>query len=229
MVVSAARPWPSSSASGNRPWLAATIFTSAGISARTSASTCARAASSMRSLLLSTTRSAAESWSSNSSCSGDSWSRFGSARRCASTASGRRRTGPTAAAGPSTTVTTASTVNTFAISGHWKACTSGLGSARPEVSMITAIDVVAARGQLNASRAGTLPARCSRGSRWPARTALRRALVAFVVAADAAAAQDLAVDAQLAELVDDDRRCACLRRGRGCGAAAWSCRCRGSR
>jgi hypothetical protein len=39
------------------------------------------------------TRSADDSWSANSSCSGDSWSRFGSARRCASTACGSRRTG----------------------------------------------------------------------------------------------------------------------------------------
>ncbi|MCY1233990.1 hypothetical protein D9M72_465570 [compost metagenome] len=138
MVLSAARPWPSSSASGSLPSVAPTIFTSGGSSSRTSASTCARAAASMRSVLLSTTRSAAESWSSNSSCSGDSWSRLGSARRCTSTCAGFAANWPDAAAGPSTTVTTESTVKMFAMSGHWKACTSGLGSARPEVSMSTA-------------------------------------------------------------------------------------------
>ncbi|MGV8384441.1 GTP-binding protein, partial [Pseudomonas aeruginosa] len=49
-------------------------------------------------------------WSSNSSCSGDSWSRLGSWRRCWSTCSGWAAKVPAATAGLSTTVITASTV-----------------------------------------------------------------------------------------------------------------------
>ncbi len=44
-------------------------------------------------------------------------------------------TWPAASAGPSTTATTPSTVTRERTEGHWKACTSGFGSARPEVSM----------------------------------------------------------------------------------------------
>ncbi|MCY1453741.1 hypothetical protein D9M71_707530 [compost metagenome] len=55
--------------------------------------------------------------------------------RWASTCSGKAAKVPAATAGLSTTVMTASTVQALRISGHWKACTKGLGRARPDVSM----------------------------------------------------------------------------------------------
>ena len=92
-------------------------------------------AASMRSLLDRMMRSAQATWSSNTSSTGSSWSSNSSAARCAVSASMSeatfRRQGPA----PSTTAMTPSTVTRLLIVGHWKARTSGLGRARPEVSM----------------------------------------------------------------------------------------------
>ena len=81
------------------------------------------------------TRSAHSSWSSNTSSSGLSWSSEESSARCRAIASGSSAKRPAATAAPSTTAITPSTVTREAISGQLKAFTSGLGSARPEVSM----------------------------------------------------------------------------------------------
>ncbi len=135
MCSSASALRPSKTGSGSSPRLASTIFTAAGSSPAISARTRARASASSWSALFRITRSALANWSSNSSCSGDSWSRLGSWRRCWSTCSGWAAKVPAATAGLSTTVITASTVQALRISGHWKACTSGLGRARPLVSM----------------------------------------------------------------------------------------------
>ncbi|MNG09602.1 hypothetical protein D3C84_930250 [compost metagenome] len=135
MCSSEPAPRPISTSSGRRPLLASMIFTAGGSSSATSRRTRARSAGLIRSALLRITRSALASWSANSSCSGDSWSRFGSSLRWASTWSGNAANVPAATAGLSTTVITASTVQALRISGHWKACTSGFGRARPEVSM----------------------------------------------------------------------------------------------
>ena len=89
----------------------------------------------MRSALFSTTRSAQSSWSSKTSSSGLSWSSEQSSARWRAMASGSSAKRPAATAAPSTTATTPSTVTREAISGQLKALTSGLGSARPEVSM----------------------------------------------------------------------------------------------
>ena len=79
--------------------------------------------------------SAAATCSSNTSSSGLSWSRPGSARRWRAMAAGSAAKRPPATAAPSITATTPSTVVLVFTSGQAKALTSGLGSARPLVSM----------------------------------------------------------------------------------------------
>ncbi|MNZ97860.1 hypothetical protein D3C78_1171210 [compost metagenome] len=88
MCASDSAPTPSSTSSGSLPLLASITLTAGGNSSATSARTLARPSASIRSALFSTTRSALASWSANSSCSGDSWSRLGSSLRWASTWSG---------------------------------------------------------------------------------------------------------------------------------------------
>ena len=63
----------------------------------------------------------------------------------------RRRRGRSASAAPSTTATTPSTVTRLLIAGQWKACTSGLGSARPEVS-ITMCSTAGCRARMRVER-----------------------------------------------------------------------------
>ena len=79
--------------------------------------------------------SAAMSCSSNSSSSGLSWSRVGSAARAAATAAGSVAKRPASAASASMTARTPSTVARVRTSGHANAFISGFGKARPEVSM----------------------------------------------------------------------------------------------
>ncbi len=137
MSSSAAAFRPSSRRASTAPPVAPTVLTAGERSpSRTWASTPAHSGVSRRSRLLTTTRSAAASWSSNSSSSGASWSRAGSARRAASTSSGSAAKRPAETAAASTTATTPSTVVRERTSGQAKACTSGFGNARPEVSMM---------------------------------------------------------------------------------------------
>ena len=84
---------------------------------------------------MSTTRSAQSSWSVKTSSSGLSWSTLASAARWSAMAAGSSTKAPAATAGPSITATTPSTVTRERIAGQLKAATSGLGSARPEVSI----------------------------------------------------------------------------------------------
>ena len=94
------------------------------------------AAASRRSAFDRTIRLAAPIWSANSSSIGLSWSSSSSAARCASSASRSCATPPSASAGPSTSVTTPSSITCDLISGQLKAWTRGCGSARPDVSMM---------------------------------------------------------------------------------------------
>ena len=89
----------------------------------------------MRSVLFKRIMSAQRIWSSNTSSSGLSCSTAPSAARCACKAAGSSAKAPAATAGPSTTAMTPSTVTRERIAGQLKALTSGLGRARPEVSI----------------------------------------------------------------------------------------------
>src|SRR3954470_18980262 len=80
-------------------------------------------------------RSALLIWSSNNSAIGLSWSSASSAARCCATASGLSANRPAAAAGPSTTAITPSTVTRVRTSGQLKARMSGFGKASPLVSI----------------------------------------------------------------------------------------------
>jgi len=112
-------------------------------------------------------------------------------------ASGSSAKRPAATAAPSTTATTPSTVTLEAISGQLKAFTSGLGKARPEVSM-----TMCSGGEGRSSRA--FSAGTKSVGHGAADAAVRQLDDAVLRAAfDAAALQDLAVDADIAELVDD--------------------------
>ena len=135
----------------------------------------------------------------------------------------RRRPGLRPAPAPSTTAMTPSTVTRLFTDGHWKAWTSGLGRARPEVSIrmwstfgVTRQDLVERRDEIVGDGA--------------ADAAIGQFDDVFLRAGvDAAALQDLAVDADIAELVDDDGQPLAARRSRADGGSASSCRRRGSR
>ena len=94
--------------------------------------------------------------------------RVGGALR-ARRASGSSAKRPAATAAASITVTTPSTVTRVRISGQAKACTSGFGSARPEVSIDDVVGRLGAVDQAGSGSAGNRRRRCSRCSRWPAR------------------------------------------------------------
>ena len=141
------------------------------------------------------------------------------AARCVAGSSAKR---PAATAAPSTTATTPSTVTRERISGQLKAFTSGLGNARPDVSMTMCSGGAAGRAAPSAP-ARNRRQRCSRCSRWRARRCSPRG------SSRCRSLQDLAVDAEIAELVDDDARAGGRRRSRARAGSASSCRRRGSR
>ncbi len=153
MSSSVPTPRPISTAGSIRPSVMLTTRTPLGSSASSAARAFALPASSIRSPLVRMTRSAQAIWSSNTSSIGSSWSSEASAARCSARASWSCATRPSASAAPSTTATTPSTVTRLLIAGQWKACTSGLGSARPEVSM-RMWSTLGERARM-ASRAGT--------------------------------------------------------------------------
>ena len=153
------------------PICARTIFTSAGISPRISASTRACCASSMQIGLvenhqigrrptgLRTTRAAAIR-------DRDSDRRV----RCASTACGFAANWPLAAAGPSTTVTTASTVNAFLIGRPVERLHERLGQREARTFRSARDRSARAARRVAPSPDRTLPARCSTGIRSPVHT-----------------------------------------------------------
>ena len=168
-------------------------------SGRTRRSTAGQSGRANRSALFSTTRSAAPSCSSNSSSSGLSWSSAGSATRCASTAAGALANSPSRTAAASTTATTPSTVTRVRISGHLNAFNSGFGRASPEVSI-----TMCSGGGTRAEQA--LHGRHEIVGDGAADAAVGQLDdVVLGTGAIAAAEQQLAVDADLAELVDDQR------------------------
>ena len=186
------------------PKLVGTSFTRRGLPAWIAASAPARAAASSWSTLLRRTRSAQPSWSPNSSSSGLSWSSAGSAARCAATARGSSAKRPAAAAGPSTTAMTPSTVTRVRTSGQLKAFTSGFGSARPEVSMTMWSGGSGRFEQLLDGRQEVVGHGAADAAVGELDDVVLRA------GRDAAARQELAVDAELAELVDDEREAAAV-------------------
>ena len=101
-------------------------------------------------------------------------------------------------------MTTPSTVTRLRISGHSKALTSGFGKARPDVSIDDVLGRRIARQQRFQRRHEIL-------GDGAAEAAVRQLDDVFLGAAlDAARAQDRAVDADVAELVDDQRQAAAL-------------------
>ena len=111
---------------------------------------------------------------------------------------------PAATAAPSTTAMTPSTVTRERIAGQLKALTSGFGKARPEVSMTMCSGGLARVQQLLERRdeiVGDGAADAAIGE-----------LDDVVLAAglDAAGFEDLAVDADVAELVDDEGEAAAV-------------------
>ena len=155
---------------------------------------------SSRSAFDSTIRSAQATWSPNTSSTGSSWSSEASAARCAASASRSAATRPSASAGPSTTATMLSTVTRLFTPGHWKACTSGFGSASPLVS----IRMWSTRGT---RREDPVQRRHEVVGHRAADAAVRELDDILLRAAlDPAALQDLAVDPDVAELVDEDRQ-----------------------
>ena len=130
-------------------------------------------------------------------CRGRAMGRRGVARRLFRGSSAKR---PAATAPASTTAITPSTVSLARSSGHSNAFTSGFGSARPEVS---SDDVIGSRA--GASRARSRPARnrrrrCSRCSSVGEFDDVVRG-----TGLGAAALENVAVDAEVAEFVDDQR------------------------
>ena len=128
----------------------------------------------------------------------------GRSARCRAIASGSSAKRPAATAAPSTTAITPSTVTREAISGQLNAFTSGLGSARPEVS------ITMCSGGFGRS-SSALQRRHEIVGDGAADAAVGQLDDRVLGAAlDAAALQDLAVDADIAELVDDHREAAAV-------------------
>ena len=130
---------------------------------------------------------------------------------------------PSATAAASTTAITPSTVSRARISGQSNAFTSGFGSARPEVSMTMCSSRSARFQQLLDRRHEIVGDRAADAAVGEFDDVVLRQDL------DAAAFQDLAIDADIAELVDDRVRAAGRRRSPADGGSAWSCRRRGSR
>ena len=118
-----------------RPSSMARIGSLRGASASITAFAAARPASPARSALDRSTISAQEIWSSKTSDKGVSWSIDSSASRWACTASTSGAKRPAATASASASAMTPSTVIRERIAGQSKAFRSGFGSARPEVSI----------------------------------------------------------------------------------------------
>ena len=91
------------------------------------------------------------------------------------------------------------------IAGQWNACTSGFGSARPEVSITMCSTVGLAREDGVERRHELVRDRAAQAAIGELDDVLLRA------GGVAAALEDLAVDADVAELVDDDGEPAALR------------------
>ena len=126
-------------------------------------------------------------------------------RAGAASASRSAATRPSASAAPSTTATTPSTVTRLLIAGQWKACTSGFGSARPEVS-ITMCSTAGLRDEDDIERRHEI---VRHGA---AETAVGELDDVLLRAGRVAAAlEDFAVDADVAELVHDHRQPSPLR------------------
>ena len=125
---------------------------------------------------------------------------------------------PALTAGPSTTVTTPSTVTRLRISGHSKAFTSGFGNAKPDVSTM-----MCSGGGLRASSAS------SAGTKSSATVQHRQPFVSSMIFSSgqfsiAARAQNRAVDADIAELIDDERQAPAFAHSRSYAARASSFR-----
>ena len=142
---------------------------------------------------------------------------------CASTAASSAAKRPSASAAASTTVTTPSMVTSALISGQLKARISGCGRARPEVSMT----MWSGRSGRSSSCLHGGDEVLGDGAADAAVGELDHVLVAAGLVA--AAGEDLLVDAEIAELVDDQRDALALGVGRAGGGPAWSCRRRESR
>ncbi len=154
----------------------------------------------IRSVLLSRIMSAQRSWSSKTSSSGLSCSTDGSAARWAASASGSSAKKPAATAGPSTTAITPSTVTRERIAGQLKAVTSGFGRARPEVSIRMCSGGFGPVEKFRERRHEIVRDRA-------ADAAVRQFDdVVLGAAADAAALDERAVEADIAELVDQHRQ-----------------------
>ena len=145
------------------------------------------------------------------------------ARAARATSSGSSAKRPSATAAASTTATTPSTVRRERISGQSNALTSGFGSARPEVSMT----MWSGRGS-RASSASIAGAKSSATVQQMQPLASSTIFSSGQVSTPQAL-QDLAVDADVAEFVDDQREPAAAGVSPADGGSASSCRRRESR
>ena len=157
-------------------------------------------AASIRSLFDRMIRSAQATWSSNTSSTGSSWSSESSALRCAASASMSEATRPSASAAPSTTAMTPSTVTRLLTRRPLERLHQRLRQSQARGLDQDVVDLRRARQDQVERRHEIVGHGAADAAIGELDDVLLRAGL------DAAAFEDLAVDADIAELVDDDRQ-----------------------
>ena len=219
MSFSVATPSPSSAAGSTLPSATVTILTARGSAARDGGDRLVEAAvRRCRSRLLSTTRSAQAIWSSNTSSIGSSWSSAVSATRWRASASRSAATRPSASAAPSTTATTPSTVTRLLIARPVEGLHQRLRQREPGGLDHDVLDRGPARQDHVERRHEFVRHRAAQAAVGELDDVLFRA------GRVAAALEDLAVDADVAELVDDDGEPPAAAHSPARGGSASSCR-----